>query len=169
MANSSPTNEPGYFQRYINLVPQKELAEAFAVQLPIVRSLLERIDENQSGYSYAPGKWTLKELLQHMIDTERIFCYRALCFARKDKTPLPGFDENDYADNAKANERSWQNLVAEFFAVRRSTEILFESFNEETLLNIGVASVNMLSVQQIGAIILGHCYHHQKIMEERYL
>ena len=106
MSKPSPTIYPPYFQKYIDLVPDEELLSGFANQAVIIKNLLGNITEEKSVYAYAPGKWSLKDLLQHMIDTERIFCYRALCFARKEAFHLPGFDENEYAANASAKKRT---------------------------------------------------------------
>lgn len=125
--------------------------------------------KKKSCYAYAPGKWTLKELLQHVIDAERIFNYRALAIARKETTSLPGFEENDYALNSNANERSWNNLIHELKAVRTSSIILFDSFNEEVFGYLGIANNNSITVNAIGFITVGHIYHHKKVIEDRYL
>ncbi len=168
MSKPSPTTYPPYFQKYIDLVPDEELLVGFANQAVIIKNLLGSITEEKSVFAYAPGKWTLKDLLQHMIDTERIFCYRALCFARKEAFHLPGFDENEYAANASANNRTWQSLKEEFIAVRNATELLFKSFSEEELLRSGIANNILTSAVSMGFITLGHVYHHKKIIEERY-
>ena len=168
MSKPSPTTYPPYFQKYIDLVPDEELLVGFANQAVIIKNLLGSITEEKSVFAYAPGKWTLKDLLQHLIDTERIFCYRALCFARKEAFHLPGFDENEYAANASANNRTWQSLKEEFIAVRNATELLFKSFSEEELLRSGIANNILTSVVSMGFITLGHVYHHKKIIEERY-
>ena len=168
MSKPSPTTYPPYFQKYIDLVPDEELLVGFANQAVIIKNLLGSITEEKSVFAYAPGKWTLKDLLQHMIDTERIFCYRALCFARKEAFHLPGFDENEYAANASANNRTWQSLKEEFIAVRNATELLFKSFSEEELLRSGIANNIPTSSVSMGFIALGHVYHHKKIIEERY-
>lgn len=168
MSKPSPTTYPPYFQKYIDLVPDEELLSGFVNQAVIIKSLLGSITEEKSVFAYAPGKWTLKDLLQHMIDTERIFCYRALCFARKEAFHLPGFDENEYAANASANNRTWQSLKEEFIAVRNATELLFKSFSEEELLRSGIANNILTSAVSMGFITLGHVYHHKKIIEERY-
>jgi uncharacterized damage-inducible protein DinB len=120
-------------------------------------------------YRYAEGKWTIKDIIQHVIDTERIFAYRALRISRNDITPLPGFEENDYVENTKANERGIQDLLAEFSAVRYATLFLFKSFSEEQLKRIGTASGTAISVRAIGFIIIGHQKHHQNVFQERYL
>ena len=168
MSKPSPTTYPPYFQKYIDLVPDEELLSGFVNQAVIIKSLLGSITEEKSVFAYAPGKWTLKDLLQHMIDTERIFCYRALSFARKEAFHLPGFDENEYAANACANNRTWQSLKEEFIAVRNATELLFKSFSEEELLRSGIANNILTSAVSMGFITLGHVYHHKKIIEERY-
>ena len=168
MSKPSPTTYPPYFQKYIDLVPDEELLVGFANQAVIIKNLLGSITEEKSVFAYAPGKWTLKDLLQHMIDTERIFCYRALCFARKEAFHLPGFDENEYSANASANNRTWQSLKEEFIAVRNATELLFKSFSEEELLRSGIANNILTSAVSMGFITLGHVYHHKKIIEERY-
>jgi hypothetical protein len=120
-------------------------------------------------YSYAGGKWTIKDIIQHIIDAERIFTYRALRFSRNDKTELPGFDENIYVDDANGSKRSIMELLTELSAVRHSTMLLFKTFNEEQLLRIGIASNNPMSVRALGFVIIGHQNHHQKVFEERYL
>ena len=169
MSKPSPGTYPPYFQKYIDQVPDEELITGFSNQAAVIKSLLESITEQKSTLAYAAGKWTIKDLLQHMIDTERIFCYRALCFARKEAFHLPGFDENDYAANASANTRTWPSLREEFLAVRNATELLFKSFSEEELARLGIANNIPTSVVSMGFITLGHVYHHKKIIEERYL
>ena len=165
----SPTAHPGYFQRYIALVQETDLTEAFSNQRKDLEKLLSSIDEDKSAYAYAEGKWTLKELLQHIIDAERIFNYRALCFARGEKQNLPGFEENDYAANSFAGNRKWDDLVKEFWAVRQSTEYLFHSFTAAVFENVGTANSNTNTVGGIGFLTIGHCLHHQQIITERYL
>jgi hypothetical protein len=163
------TSYPVYFQRYVDQVQEDDLLTAFKNQLQVIRPFLSSISEEKSMYAYAEGKWTLKELLQHMIDTERIFNYRALCIARKETVSLPGFDENNYAANSNANTRKWKDLVEEFLLVRRSTEILFNSFSDEMLETSGVSNNNPVTVKSLGFITVGHFNHHKKVIEERYL
>lgn len=155
---------------YVMLVDENNLSEAFVKQRLKAEDLfLNKINEETSCKAYAPGKWTLKELLQHMIDSERIFAYRALCFARKESKSQPGFDENDYAAASDANRRSWKALCEEFFSVRKTTELLFESFTETMLHQAGRKDSEEYSPIYIGYAIVGHCTHHFKIIEERYL
>src|SRR5687767_12428454 len=160
---------PAYFHVYINQVSETELMDALKNQSSSFIQFLEDMPAEKRDFRYAEGKWTIKELLQHIIDAERVFSYRALCFARKDDTPLPSFDENVYADNSKAGNRNWDDLVNEFKAVRRSTEILFRSFDKEQLESGGIASGNPNYVMAIGFILAGHVNHHVKVIKERYL
>jgi hypothetical protein len=168
MPNTSPTNQPGYFQVYIDQVKEKDLATAFTRQSEMIKELIQVITEEKSMYAYAPGKWTIKELFQHLIDAERIFTYRALCFARGEQVILPGFDEDAYASNSDANRRTWESLSAEFVSVRKATLFLYESFTPKMLSTTGRSSVNTLSVETVGFILIGHFNHHQKIIKERY-
>ena len=165
----APADHPPFFESYISLVTENDTMEAFKNQLPQIESLLQSINEEKSKFAYAEGKWTLKELLQHMIDTDRIFSYRAMCFARKETTSLPSFDENLYAQNSNANERTWSSLCNEFLNLRKSTEDMFESFTEEMLATKGTANNNQISVRSLASAIIGHAYHHIMIIKERYL
>ena len=169
MSKPNPADYPEYFGRYINQVDEEDLTEGFKIQFSKIDKFLRSIDEEKANYAYAPGKWTLRELLQHVIDAERIFDYRALCFARNETLSLPSFDENLYADNSNANARIWKNLSDEFINVRRSTQDLFKSFSDEMLQQKGIANNNSTSVLSLGFIILGHVQHHIKVVEEKYL
>ncbi|CAN5840792.1 DinB family protein [soil metagenome] len=160
---------PAYFDNYISQVKEEDLKDAFRNQQDIVDHFFYSIPEEKTMVGYATGKWTLKEVLQHIIDTERIFNYRALAFARKEKTSLPGFDENNYAANSKANARSWKNLCDELKAVRSSTTFLYDSFSMEMLNHPGIANNNPTTVLAMGFINVGHLTHHKRIVEERYL
>jgi hypothetical protein len=160
---------PAYFQKYIDYVSETDVVIAIHNQQNLVDTFFYNISEEKSTYAYAPGKWTLKEMLQHIIDAERIFNFRALAFARKETQSLPGFDENTYADKSNANARTWKSLCEEFKAVRKTTDILFESFTNEMLGFSGTANGNPTSANTMGFIVVGHVYHHIKIIEERYL
>ena len=120
-------------------------------------------------FRYAEGKWTIKDIILHLIDAERIFAYRALRIARNDKTALPGFEENDYVVAANANNRGYESLLAEYETVRNVSISLFETFTSEELLRLGTASNNSVSVRAIGYIMLGHELHHKNVILERYL
>lgn len=169
MAKQISGNFPPYFQQYINLVPQDEVMPAFEAQQQQINDFLSSIPEEKTDTPYAPGKWTLKEMLQHIIDAERIFCYRALCIARNEKTSLPGFDENSYAEHSNANRRTWEAMMNELKTVRMATVMLYESFDEEMLNRQGLANNFDVSPIAIGFTIIGHLYHHISIIESRYL
>ncbi len=169
MPKPNPGTYPAYFDNYIKKVEPDSVKEAIEKYSAPLLEFFSNIPRDKQDYSYAEGKWTLKELLQHVIDAERIFAYRALRIARKDQTPLPGFDENSYNAAAKANDRSWNELVEEFTAVRKSTDLLFKSFNEEQLNASGITNESPNTVNAIGFIVLGHLIHHKNIVQERYL
>ena len=120
-------------------------------------------------FQYALEKWTIKDIILHLIDAERIFTYRALRIARNDKTELPGFEENDYVVTANANNREYESLLAEYETVRNASISLFETFTSEDLFRLGTASNNSVSVRAIGYILLGHELHHKNVILERYL
>jgi hypothetical protein len=160
---------PVYFDTYISEVAEDDAILALKNQQPIVNDFFLSIPSGKTGYAYAEGKWTLKELLQHLIDGERIFAYRALSFARQETQSLPGFEENSYASVSNANAREWSSLCEEFKLVRASSICLFESFTDQMLEQAGLANDNLTSVNSIGFIMAGHLYHHKRIIEERYL
>ncbi|MDE3212066.1 MAG: DinB family protein [Bacteroidota bacterium] len=165
-----PTEQyPDYFQKYVQYVKDEELAQAFDRQLPEAHSFFNSIGENQSLNRYAPGKWDLREVLQHIIDTERIFSYRALCIARRDAQTLPSFDEVQYGINSMGSRRPWSDLVEEFLAVRSASACLFKSLPVESLQIVGPVGNYRISPLALGYISLGHVYHHINIMKERYL
>ncbi len=168
MRTKTTTTDNAYFLRYTDLVKEDNVHDAFTSQEEILQLFYNKIDEEKSTFAYAEGKWTLKEMLQHIIDTERIFAYRALCIARNEQAILPGFDENGYATNSKANNRSWASLVEEMQILRMSTQMMFDSFTAEMLANIGQFSSSKDSTNTIGYIMVGHIYHHLKVAEERY-
>lgn len=169
MARPALTDIPAWYRGYTSLVKENDLLTALRKQTPELTRFFSRIPVAKRSYRYAKGKWSVRELLQHIIDAERIFCYRALCFARQDKTPLPGFDENSYAANAKTAKRDWKDLINEWKAVRQATILLFDSFDKQQLSSTGTANNNPVSVLAIGFIVAGHAMHHVNILSERYL
>lgn len=169
MARPDLTRVPEFYHNYINQVPENDLKDAFKKESPAFIQFIETIPPEKYDYKYGPDKWTIKEVLQHIIDGERVFAYRALRFARKDDTPLPGFDENLFAQNAKADKRNWDDLVNEFKAVRASTEFLFTSFDNEQLESAGISNKYSSYVLAFGYVVVGHSLHHKRIIEERYL
>ncbi|MDI6034397.1 DinB family protein [Flavobacterium sp. LB2P84] len=168
--NQLPVNEYSSFNAtYIQAAGNVEMIEELEISLHDFIRFVQNIPMDKFDYRYAEGKWTIKDIIQHIIDTERIFAYRALRISRNDKTPLPGFEENDYVDNTVANSRSIQDLLAEFSAVRHANLYLFKSFSEEQMKRMGIVSNAAVSVRAIGFIIIGHQKHHQKVFQERYL
>jgi hypothetical protein len=156
---------PDNFLPYIRQVAEDDLLEAFCRQASVIKSFLCSVCEESACLIYRPGRWTVKEVLQHIIDTERILSHRALCFARKETALLPGFDGDDYITESHANQRSWQSLSSEFLAVRQSTQVLFNSFTEDMLRANGSAGQELQTVAGLGFTILGHFYYHKRIME----
>lgn len=158
-----------YFFPYISVLGDATLIEELEISLHEFIRFVQNIPMDKFDFRYAEGKWTIKEIIQHVIDTERIFAYRALRISRNDQTPLPGFDENNYVNNTQANTRSIQDLLTELSAVRHSNIYLFKSFSNEQLERTGIASNTGISVRAIGFIMIGHQKHHQRVFEERYL
>ena len=159
-----------FYSSYISQVSsQYSLIEELEISVHRLRNFVQEIPMNKYDYQYAEGKWTIKDILQHLIDSERVFAYRALRFARRDFTPLPGFEENDYAAVAEGSKRSIRDLLTELAIVREATLCLFRTFSDETLQLKGIASGREMSVRALGFIIIGHQNHHQQIFQERYL
>lgn len=154
---------------YINALENVSLIEGLEKGLSQMVSFISAIPVEKLEYRYAENKWTIKDILLHLIDAERIFAYRALRIGRGDKTPLAGFEENDYVPNAGANSRTSESLLEEFQWVRKATLCLFKKFSDEQLLYLGTASQHTISVRAIGFLISGHQNHHLKIIQERYL
>jgi hypothetical protein len=158
-----------YIQRYLDLVPSENWLQEMKISGNTTSEIYRELSPEQSNFAYAEGKWTMKELLQHLIDAERIFVYRAMRFARKDKTELPGWNEEEYANHYFSEERSLESLIDEFETVRKSSIIFFENLNPQQLQENGIANGNEISVETIGKLIVGHNIHHLNVMKERYL
>jgi uncharacterized damage-inducible protein DinB len=168
--NQLPENEYSeFFATYIKALDDVHLVEELEISLHDFIKFVQNIPMDKFDYRYAEGKWTIKDIIQHIIDTERIFGYRALRISRNDKTPLPGFDENEYVENTNANNRGLQELLTEFSALRHSNLLLFKSFSEEQLTRMGIVSNRPISVRAIGFLMIGHQKHHQNVFQERYL
>ena len=164
-----PTEYASYYSPYINALGNVNLLEELEKSMQNFEEFLTQIPSEKHEFRYAEGKWTIKDIVQHLIDTERVLAYRSLRFARKDQTPLHSFDENEYVDATAANKRTLTDLLQEYKAVRLSTLYLFKSFSNEELMYTGIASNNSFTVRAIGFIIAGHQKHHQRIIAERYL
>lgn len=158
-----------YYDRYISLVPVGDIVETLESQLDSTLALLHSINGAQANERYAPDKWSIKELVGHLIDSERIFAYRALRFARADKTPLSGFEQDDYVRCAGFDDRALADLAEEFEHVRESSIILFGSLNDEAYQRRGLANEVEISVRALAYIIAGHEVHHVNILKTRYL
>ncbi len=159
---------PCYFDTYINKVADIELAEALTQSLADLQNLNTAKLLSLGDQVYAPGKWTVRDIIQHLTDAERVFSYRALRFARNDKTTLPGFDENTYAENTGANTRPLEQVLEELKLVRKSTIALFDTFDDDALRRTGVMARSELPVLAIGFTIVGHQQHHFGVLQERY-
>lgn len=158
-----------YYAKYTDRVPDGDLLQTLRAQLDDTLALVRGLDESQGGHRYAPGKWTIREVLAHIIDAERIFAYRALRIARGDATPLPGFDENAYAENAGAESRTLADLADEFEHVRLGNLAMLRALDDEALARAGTASGGPVSVRALAWIIAGHELHHVALLRERYL
>ena len=158
-----------YYQPYINRVEDIELLVALRYNYQSTVSFIKTIDENKLCYRYAEGKWSIKEIFLHLIDTERVFTYRALCIARNDKSELPGFDQDVFVSHSNADSRNMDDLLSEYKSVRMSTIYLFASFDDKILTLRGIANNSSLSVRAAAFIIVGHENHHLQIIKERYL
>ena len=160
---------PMFFDRYINIVEEDDLFVAFDKS----QELLQNIDINAykkvGNNTYEPGKWTIKDILQHIVDNERIQSYRDLRIARRDTTPLPGYEENLLADNAYATDRDLNEIMDELNVVRKSTLMLFKSFNQSVFNATGTCFNQTISVTALGFNIIGHQQHHLKVIEQKYL
>lgn len=160
---------PSYFEGYVSLVPAGDVLETLAGQLDETLALLGRFDETRAGESYEPGKWTVKELVGHVTDSERVFAYRALCIARGDTSPLPGMDQDTYVRHANFNARPLADLGRELERVRASTLDLLRSLDGVAWLRRGTANGNVLSVRALAHVIAGHERHHARVLSQRYL
>lgn len=158
-----------YFMPYINLVPEGDLLQILKRQSEELSELLQGVSEEQAGYRYAPGKWSLKEVLGHIADTERVMSYRLLRVARGDATPLPGFDENLFVSGAAFDRIPLQALLEDFKRVREATLSLLSTLPEEAWTRRGVINNTETTARALAYILAGHELHHRKVIEERYL
>lgn len=169
MRKPSLNDFPEYYRRYIEKVIDKDILNYFSEQKNIVVNFFASIDEEKSKYRYAENKWSIRQILGHLCDSERIFMTRALKFARNEKQSLPGFEENEYVDSANFNELSLELLINDFVKMRESHISLFKTFNDEILDRKGIANNTEYSVSSVLFIMAGHVDHHINIIKERYL
>lgn len=164
-----PSEYPSFYAGYIAQVPDGDVVEALIGGAEIAAALLHDVSEAQGDRAYAEGKWTLKEVLLHCADAERIFAYRALRIARGDATPLPGWDENAYAPVSGANAREMGSVMNELESVRDASVTLFEGLPADAWSRTGVANGKPITVRAIAWITAGHLLHHLEVIQERYL
>lgn len=156
-----------YFDTYVSKVKGTDFLEALKSDTALIK--YQSLSAAQWDYAYAPGKWNLKEVLMHVMDTERIFAYRALRISRADKQPLQGFEQDDYVPYYEVASRTGESLVEEYKATRQATLAMFQHFSDQQLSRMGTASGNTISVRALGFMIAGHEIHHLQLLEERYL
>lgn len=160
---------PEYYVPYVNSVPDGNLLQLLKENLTKITELFENISEEDADFRYAPGKWSIKEVLCHMADTERVMSYRLLRIGRGDQTVLAGFDENDYVNGSQINRLPVKNILDDFVATRKATITLIANMPEVAWDNIGFANNSEVTAQAVAFIIAGHEIHHRKIIHERYL
>lgn len=168
LARPEPGEYPPFYAPYVAAVPDGDVIAALERQGADVHALLNGLDDARAGHRYAPGKWSVREVLGHVTDAERIFSYRLLCIARGDTTPLPGFDENAYVPTSGADARSMASLLDEFDAVRRATLALLRGLPEAAITRTGNANGKPVSARAIPYILAGHAQHHLYVLTERY-
>lgn len=169
MARPIENEFPLFYKNYIDKTEGnsvEDLLNNYSIEL---KNFIQSLPIEKQDIAYAENKWSVKDLLQHLIDAERVFVYRATRFSRKDKTDLPGFDENDYAKYANASNKNFDDLKTEMIALRNSTDLFLKNLSDEQLAETGTANGNEISVNAIAFIIFGHFLHHKNILIERYL
>jgi len=169
MYHPNTSEYPPYFHRYIKLVPDEDIVFVLEEQLEKTVRLLDSFSEEVSRFRYAKDKWSIKEVIGHIIDTERIFSYRALRFARNDPAHLHGFDQDTYVQASGYNDRALVDIRDEYMTVRNATISLIRSFDEESLQRVGKTSDYSISVRSIPFILAGHEIHHRSVIENLYL
>ena len=158
-----------YYEKYVSLVEETDVVSALENQTSELQNLLAEISEEKSFHAYDEGKWTIKELVGHMIDGERIFAYRALRIGRADTTPLEGFEQDGYIENANFNARTLAELTEELLLLRRANNLFFKNLDDAAWLRVGTASDAPVSVRALAYIMVGHIRHHANILRDRYL
>jgi uncharacterized damage-inducible protein DinB len=169
IARPGPDEYVPHFATYISKVPDGDLLETLERQWEELGCLLEELDDDAADFRYAEGKWSVKELLGHLLDSERIFAYRLLCIARGEQTPLPGFDENAYVAHGGFGARPLEALLEEYDLIRGSTLALLRGLDEASFDRRGTSNKNPVTVRALAWILAGHELHHMSILKERYL
>jgi hypothetical protein len=158
-----------YYETYISLVPETEIVPLLENQIAEVQNLCAAIPEEKASLAYAEGKWTIKEVIGHLADAEKIFSYRAFRIARADQTPIEGFEQDGYIEHSRFNERTLADLTEEFFRLREANNYFFRNLNDEAWRRVGTANNNEISVRALAYITVGHVRHHLNVLKTRYL
>lgn len=169
MSRPQPAEYDPYYERYISLVPETEIIKSLETQMAELKSLFKVVAEETGTFTYAEGKWTVKEVLSHLIDGERIFAYRVLRIARGDRTPIEGFEQDDYIKNSHANSRTIADLLHELDLLREANVLFFNDLVPSDWTRVGIANDVEISVRSLAWIMVGHIRHHAAILQERYL
>jgi len=169
MSRPEKTEYNEYYETYISLVPEAEILPALEDQIAEIEKLVGEIPEEKGAFAYAEGKWTIKEVLGHLSDGEKLFAYRTLRISRADKTPIEGFEQDGYVENGNFNRRSLADLTEEFLLLRRANMYMFRNLDEDAWLRLGTASGYPFSVRALAYISVGHVRHHLNILKSRYL
>ncbi len=164
----SPSDYSSYMETYVSLVETGDVRKMLNDSLQTMEFFLQTIPFEKADFSYAPGKWTVKEALQHCIDTEKVFAFRAMCFARGEQQPLPGFDQDQFEANVDISKRSLESLKEEMLLSRKASAMLFEYLRDEDLNKRGTASNKPVTVLSLGYILIGHWRHHEILFKEKY-
>ncbi len=169
MNRPETTEYAPYYERYVSLVADSDIIDTLGSQSTRLQDLIAAMPEERGDFRYADGKWSVKELLGHLIDGERMFAYRVLRISRGDETPIEGFEQDGYIENAHSNERSFADLLEEFSLIRRANMIFFKNLTDDAWSRVGTASDATVSVRALTYIMAGHIEHHFAILKERYL
>lgn len=169
MQRPDPTEYDPYYEKYVGLVPENEIIGSLERQPDELTGLLSGLPEEKGTYAYSDGKWTIKQVLSHIIDGERIFAYRVFRIARGDKTPIEGFEQDGYIENSHANRRSFSDLLNEFRRLREANVQFFKNLEEGDWIRTGIANNVGISVRSLAWIMVGHIRHHSIILGSRYL
>jgi len=169
MSRPATSEYDPYYEGYVSLVPEDEIIPALENQMDELSKLFGNVPEERGTYAYEDGKWTVKELVSHIIDGERMFGYRAFRIARGDKTPIEGFEQDGYIENSHANGRPIAKMVEEFALLREANLMFFENLKDEDWVRIGTANSVEISVRSLAWIMVGHVRHHLAILRSRYL
>ncbi|KAA3610380.1 MAG: DinB family protein [Calditrichaeota bacterium] len=169
MERPASTEYAKYYQGYIDLVPNGDILQILEKQNDQFCEFLAQVDEEKANYRYAEGKWSIKQVIAHLIDVELVFMYRALRISRKDSTPIPGFEQDDYIKNSDQSHLTLSELVEQFYHMRKASIALLRSFSPDMWQNIGTANGFPASVRAIAHVMIGHVIHHMKVIHSKYL